>query len=125
MDGRMYSDDPITLFRPKAAPFKRRIAERLRSHKKLIGLLYLPETGEHIPAWIADISEKGMGCIVSRALAENTEVIIEIKKNEAISRGIKIPMRVVHSTAESDCCWTVGFSFGEALDAELLHYLTC
>ncbi len=112
----------LTLFRPKFNKVRRRTAERYRCALASAGKLYFPSTGETVTAWLNNLSVTGIGLNLPRSLDPGLELVIQVRV-EGGGEPIRLPARVVHSTAEVDGTWRIGCHFDQEISLEALEAL--
>lgn len=111
----------LTLFRPKQK-IRRRAAERYRCGLATAGKLFFPANGATQHAWIYNLSVTGIGLNLPEPLESGRDVVIQLRMAGKLE-VLKLPARVIHSTAEVDQTWRVGCEFAAPLDAEVLDAL--
>jgi hypothetical protein len=73
-------------------------------------------------ARIRDVSERGIGLVLSRAFEIGTRLIVEFPAQ--VNQPLKLlPVRVVHVTGTSDNQWITGCELGNSLTAAELDAL--
>jgi hypothetical protein len=112
----------LTLFRPKFNKVRRRTAERYRCALASAGKLFFPGSGETLTAWLNNLSVTGIGLNLPRSLEAGLALTIQVRL-EGTDSTVKLPAKVVHSTAEVDGTWRVGCHFDAPLTDELLESL--
>jgi hypothetical protein len=95
----------------------RRARARLESTRPIPRRIYLVETLEPLDAWIVDLSERGVGLVVSRPLPLGAVLFIELESapDEA---PVKVWAEVVRCAAAEDTNWVVGCEFINRLSAD-------
>jgi hypothetical protein len=101
---------------------QRRQTARLPCSSSLTGSLFLPAVAKRLDIWVLDLSAKGVGVMASEIIEVGQEVIIRLKRTEAISM-IPFRARVIHCTGETSYGFHIGCQFTEPIDSVLWEYL--
>jgi hypothetical protein len=100
----------------------RRRTGRLPCRSALSASLFLPQGGRILTVWVIDLSTNGVGVVAAENIQVGEEVIITWNRPLATATR-PLHARVLHCTAESDCCFAIGCQFKEPIDWALWECL--
>jgi PilZ domain-containing protein len=112
----------FTLLKKDMRRNKIRSGVRYRCALATLGHVLFPDSGESQNAWVFNMSRKGIGLNLGRALEPETPLVIKLK-SPVNEKFIKVPARVIHATPEADGTWRIGCELLEHLTPELLDEL--
>jgi hypothetical protein len=72
--------------------------------------------------WVLDLSARGAGMLLPKALPADTLILVQVKSNDG-QRSYSLPGRVVHATTQPTGDWLVGCEFAEPLTSDDLEAL--
>ena len=98
----------------------RRAAVRYRCAPATTGKLCLENEQELERAWVINISKKGLGMVVPRALPKDAYLVLQMRSGNGL---IDLPVQVVHATRHNQTEWIVGCELIDPLDDDELEAL--
>jgi hypothetical protein len=100
----------------------RRAAVRWRSAPATPGLLFLPDDCTTLIGWVTDLSVGGVGLVLSRPLALDTAIQLELGGPSRLP-CLCVEARVVRVTPQRGGDWIVGCEFRRQLSEDELDSL--
>lgn len=106
----------------KPSPEYQRATVRYRCPPATPGRIYVAEDHEYQRGWLQDLSVTGTGLLMSKPLARDLYVTIQLKSANS-KKSYSLAAHVVHATQQASGEWVVGCHFVEALSLEDLDDL--
>jgi PilZ domain len=108
------SSPPIAGKAKKPSPEYQRATVRYRCPPATPGRVYVAEDLEYQRGWLQDLSVAGIGLLMSKPLARDLHVTIQLK-SVCSEKTYSLAAHVVHATQQSSGEWVVGCLFVDAL----------
>jgi hypothetical protein len=99
-----------------------RVTVRYRCAPATLGRLYVGEDHEFQQAWVVDLSQGGIGLLVSRPVPIGISAVIRMRAGDR-GETQALTARVIHCTLHASGEWLVGCAFAQPLTRERLESL--
>ena len=97
-----------------------RVTVRYRCPPATLGRLFLGEDHEFQRAWVVNMSQGGVGVLVSRPVPVGISVVLRVRAADCVDDR-SFSAQVIHCTLHPSGEWLVGCEFGQPLTPEGLE----
>lgn len=100
----------------------RRATVRYKCAPATSGRVYASEDTAYLGAWVQDLSQAGLGLVMTRAMTCGTEISVRVKAS-ASQGACDFVAQVIHVTRQPSGDWLVGCEFLTKLSRDELDQL--